>query len=108
MFLQPGAVLDTPWTAEVGRFVQEPARAAQAGVFRRGGPTQASLREVLSLVTAALGALPRPEQGLVISRHFYESLGGHSDQAADPERALLRRIGRRRRVMLSTAVFSPD
>lgn len=108
MFLQPGAVLDTPWTAEVGRFVQEPARAAQAGVFRRGGPTQASLREVLSLVTAALGALPRPEQGLVISKQFYESLGGHSDQAADPERALLRRIGRRRRVMLSTAVFSPD
>jgi hypothetical protein len=108
MFLRPGVVPDTPWTAEVGRFIQEPARAGQAGVFRRGGPSQASLREVLSLVTAALGALPRPEQGLVISQQFYQALGGHSEQAADPERALLRRIGRRRRVMLSTTVFGPD
>jgi hypothetical protein len=45
---------------------------------------------------------------LVISKQFYESLGGHSDQAADPDRALLRRIGRRRRVVLSTAVFGPE
>ncbi|HEY1982190.1 MAG TPA: glycosyltransferase [Xanthobacteraceae bacterium] len=108
MFLEPGVVLDTPWTAEIGRFIQEPARAVQAGVFRRGGPSQASWREVVSLVAAALGALPRPEQGLVISKQFYESLGGHSEEAADPERALLRRIGRRRRVMLSTAAFGPD
>ena len=108
MFLRPGMVPDTPWTAEVGRFIQEPARATQAGVFRRGGPSSASLREILSLVTAALGALPRPDQGLVISKQFYQLLDGHSEQAADPERALLRRIGRRRRVVLSTAVFGPE
>jgi glycosyltransferase involved in cell wall biosynthesis len=108
MFLRPGMVPDTPWTAEVGRFIQEPARVTQAGVFRRGGPSSASLREILSLVTAALGALPRPDQGLVISKQFYQLLDGHSGQAADPERALLRRIGRRRRVVLSTAVFGPE
>src|ERR1700761_8143942 len=82
MFLQPGVVLDTPWTAEIGRFIQEPARAAQARGFRRGGPSQASWRDIVSLLTAALGALPRPEQGLVIAKHFYESLGGHADEAA--------------------------
>ncbi len=70
MFLRPGMVPDTPWTAEVGRFIQEPARATQAGVFRRGGPSSASLREILSLVTAALGALPRPDQGWSFPSNF--------------------------------------
>jgi glycosyltransferase involved in cell wall biosynthesis len=105
MFLRPGTVLDAPWTAELGRFVQEPARARQAAVFRRSRESPTSPRELLSLVTAAFGALPRPEQGLVISKPFYDALGGHSDRAVDPERELLRRIGRRRRSTLTTQAF---
>jgi glycosyltransferase involved in cell wall biosynthesis len=106
MFLRPGAILDAPWVAEVARFIEQPAPGDRAAVFRRGAPAQPALREAISLLTAALGARPRPEQGLLISRRFYEAVGGHSERAADPETDLLRRIGRRRIVVLSTGVAS--
>jgi len=106
MFLRPGTVLDTPWTEEVGRFVQR-GRTHQAAVFRRGG-AQSAWREFLLLTAAAAGALPRPEQGLVIARKLYDAVGGHSERAADPERDLLRRAGRRRIARLATQAFGPD
>ena len=107
MFLRPGTVLDAPWTGEVGRFVQHDARHIRAGVFRRGG-RQPGVREFLLWLAATLGTPPRPEQGLVIAKDFYTALGGHSEQAGDPERDLLRRIGRRRTVKLATQAFWPD
>jgi hypothetical protein len=60
------------------------------------------VREALLLLAAALGAKPRPEQGLIVSKRFYEQLGGHSETAADPEADLLRRIGRRRITRLAS------
>ena len=48
-------------------------------------------------------ASPRPEQGLIIARRFYDQLGGHRDHAGDVEADLLRRIGRRRLVTLRAA-----
>jgi hypothetical protein len=104
MFLRPGTVLDTPWTAEVGRFLQQPL-PGRAGVFRRAGQARPALRELASLLTAALGARPHAEQGLLISRQLYDALGGHAGGAADPERDLIRRVGRRRLVTLSTGAF---
>ncbi len=103
MFLRPGAVLDVPWTIEVGRFVEQSSTASRAAVFRRGAPAQPAMREAVSLLTAALGARPRPEQGLLISRQFYDAVGGHSEPAADPETDLIRRIGRQRIVTLSAS-----
>ncbi len=107
MFLRPGIVLDGPWTSEVGRFVQHPVRDLQAAVFRRGNPSASALRELLLLFTAALGALPRPEQGLLISKQFYDTLGGHSERSTDPEYELMRRIGRPRSAKLATSAFDP-
>jgi glycosyltransferase involved in cell wall biosynthesis len=107
LFLRPGIVLDTPWTGEVGRFVQQPARYGEAAVFRRGGPAQSTVREFLLLVSAVLGGLPHPEQGLLISSHFYSALGGHFERASDPERDFLRRIGRARCVRFTTNAFVP-
>ncbi len=101
MFLHPGTVLDTSWTGEVARFLQ---RDAAAAVFRRGA-TDAVLRELCLRVGAMFGAPPRPEQGLLIARQLYEAVGGHSERAGDPERDLLRRIGRRRVATLTTQVF---
>jgi hypothetical protein len=46
------------------------------------------------------GGRPRPEQGLLIARRFYDALGGHSD-GDHAETALLRRLGRRRIGVLS-------
>jgi hypothetical protein len=106
MFVRPGTVLDAPWTGEIGRFVQQPARYGQAAVFRRGGPAEASLRELLALISTMLGGLPRPEQGLLIASRFYQALNGHSERALDPEVDLLRRIGRGRIARLSTQAFA--
>jgi hypothetical protein len=105
LFLQPGTILDTPWTGEARSFIDRPVPDTRAAVFRRGAPAQSGLSEAMSLLAAALGAKPRPEQGLIISKDFYQQIGGHSAHAADPEADLLRRIGRRRLVMLSTRTF---
>jgi hypothetical protein len=108
LFLRPGIVLDVPWTGEVGRFVQRNSRAQNAAVFRRGGPSQATVREIFRLVAAVLGAPPRPEQALLISRPFYEALNGHSERASDPENEILRRLGRSRISKLGTQAFVQD
>jgi len=84
LFLRPGTILDAPWTGEARRFVEHSAPGRHAAVFRRGAPAEAGLREALSLLAGALGARPRPEQGLLVARQFYEQLGGHAEDAADP------------------------
>ena len=105
MFLQPGIVLDTPWIGEMRSFVERPVRDQRAAVFRRARCGHSALAEAAALVAAALGARPRPEQGLVIAADFYHQAGGHSQQARDPESELLRRIGGRRVARLSTRAF---
>ena len=55
--------------------------------------------------SAAFGAKPTASQGLVIARSFYDALGGHRD-VEEPERDLLRRLGRRRLVRLRTGAIS--
>lgn len=103
MFLRPGAVLDPQWVSEVARFVDQGPMDNHGAVFRRGATAQPGVRDALRLLAAALGARPQPEQGLVIARRFYDAIGGHSERAADPESELLRRIGRRRIVTLSSS-----
>ena len=104
MFLRPGTVLDAPWTSEVARFLQQDARQGCAAVFRRGG-RQNALHAVLRTAATALGAPPRPEQGLLIAKHLYDIMGGHAESTGDPEYDLLRRVGRRRIVKLTTQAF---
>jgi glycosyltransferase involved in cell wall biosynthesis len=106
LFLRPGTLLDAPWTGDVQRFLELTARPDRAAVFRRGAPMQSGLREALSLLAGALGARPRPDQGLLIAKEFYSALGGHSETAADAETDLIRRIGRRRIVRLPNIAYS--
>jgi len=107
LFLQPGTILDEPWTGDAQRFMELAGRGEQqrAAVFRRGAPMQSSLREALSMLATALGGRPRPEQGLLLSKAFYTALGGHAETAADPETDLLRRVGRRRIVRLPSIAY---
>jgi len=106
MFLRPGTVLDAPWTNEIARFLQQETHQAPAAVFRRGSP-QTGIRDVVLAVAMTLGAPPRPEQGLVIARELYDAVGGHSARAGNPEQELLRRVGQRRIVKLTTPAFGP-
>jgi glycosyltransferase involved in cell wall biosynthesis len=103
LFLRPGTVLDPPWFGESRRFIEVTRSSERAAVFRRGAAAPSPLREALAQAMLALGAAPHPDQGLLISRRFYDALGGHSGNAADPESDLIRRIGRRRLARLAAA-----
>ena len=105
LFLRAGMVPEPGWIAAAERFMQaaDMADKPRAAVFRPPGVAdlmRPGLREILALLRVTLGGAPRPEQGLLISRRFYETLGGHSG-ADDAEAALLRKLGRRRIVMLA-------
>jgi hypothetical protein len=111
MFLEPGVMPDSAWIAEVTRFVENANRSGggRVAVFRPGAAADVlrpALAEAFALVRATLGARPRPEQGLIISKHDYERLGGHRAGVADGRADLLRRIGRSRTVMLRCGVMS--
>ena len=107
LFLRAGCVPETGWVTAVDRFMQATDMldgAARAAVFRPPAAAdmlRPGLSEVIGLLRVALGGGPKPEQGLLIARRFYDALGGHPD-GADAEAALLRRIGRRRVAMLAT------
>jgi hypothetical protein len=105
LFLQPATVLDATWIGDAQRFADMVRPEAQAAVFRRGAPMRAGVLDALSLLATTLGRLPRPEQGLLIAKDFHLKLGGHSEAATDPERDLIRRIGRRRLTTLPTLAY---
>jgi glycosyltransferase involved in cell wall biosynthesis len=107
MFLRPGTVPEPAWVDETESFLQaaefDGQADARAAAFRAGRASalpHAPLREAFGLLLAALGARPQPRQGLVISQRFYQQLGGHDAGGSDPERELLRRLGRRRITLL--------
>src|SRR5258705_7780265 len=75
LFLRPGTVPDTIWTEETSRFVQEAELTERAGalaaVFRPAaaiGGRRPIMAEAFALFRVALGGLPRPGQGLLISK----------------------------------------
>lgn len=104
MFMRPGIALDPAWIGEVTRFIrraEQQERATLAATFRPPATFAGSaLGEAMALLRVALGGRARPEQGLLIAKSFYQQLGGHRADAADPEDDLLRRIGQRRIVLL--------
>lgn len=112
LFLRAGCVPEPGWVVAADRFMAGTDRldgAARAAVFRPAGAAdllRPALSELFALLRVAFGGGARPEQGLLIARRFYESLGGHPE-GAEPEAALLRKIGRRRLVMLPAAASAP-
>jgi glycosyltransferase involved in cell wall biosynthesis len=111
LFLRPGIVLDATWIDETRRFIEETelrgCAGVQAAVFRSASAAfRPTLIEALALLRAALGARPGANQGLVVAKALYDALGGHRD-IDEPERDLLRRLGRRRIVLLRCTALAP-
>ena len=108
-FVQPGSIPGNNWIEELGRFISECDLIAdpetQAAVFRARAARGASpVSEALALIRGALGSRPKPSQGLLIAKPLYQTLGGHSAKAADPEADLLARLGRRRITTLDVSM----
>jgi len=112
LFLRAGCVPEPGWVAAVDKFMAQADRlegAVQAAVFRPPSAAdlmRPGLSELLALLRVAFGGGARPEQGLLIARRFYESLGGHPENA-EAEAALLRKLGRKRLAMLPAAAAAP-
>jgi glycosyltransferase involved in cell wall biosynthesis len=112
MFLRPGIILSHGWVDECARF-QERAELQEAADKRaamfRPSPDATGERtlfaQAMTLLHAALGGTPHPDQGLMLTRQFYDSLGGHRD-SKDSERELISRIGRRQIATLRSEAFS--
>jgi glycosyltransferase involved in cell wall biosynthesis len=113
LFLRAGTVLEAGWGEEALRFTTDAERRgrAAAAVFRAQPLAQAGrsfAAQTLALLKEALRRTPAAEQGLMISREFYASVGGHRLEAGDPEADLLRRIGTGRLVRLRSAIMPFD
>ena len=108
MFLRAGLVPEPGWIAAARQFMEATDLrdgAPRAAVFRPPAAAdllRPGLSEVMALLRVALGGGVRPEQGLLIARRFYDSLGGHPD-TGDTEAAMLRKLGRRRTAMLTAS-----
>jgi hypothetical protein len=107
LFLAPGVVPEATWIDESRRFInatvlEKPGRQ-RAAVFREASASfRPALLEALALLKASV-MRAQPGHGLLISKPAYDHLGGHDPGDPEPERGLLRRIGRRRLVTLRTA-----
>jgi hypothetical protein len=108
LFLRAGATPQSGWIEATEHFIRTSSEVdgpPAAAVFRALDVTnyrRPRLSEIAALFIAALG-VPKPEQGLLIPRRFYDAIGGHRD-IEDAEADLLRRIGRRRLTLLPVAV----
>jgi glycosyltransferase involved in cell wall biosynthesis len=105
MFLRSGCVPEPGWIAASERFMQMNDLAegtGRAAVFRPPGVSdllRPGLGEIFNVLRIACGGGPRPEQGLLINKRLYLTLGAHPE-GADADTALLRKLGRRRIAML--------
>ena len=106
MFLRPGVAPDVTWIPEVMRFVEQVELAGQANsraaVF--AAPAQGAAGPMARLKRLVRRG-PTPEQGLIVAKRLYDSLGGHRDGVADCETDLLRRLGRRIVVLRTPAIM---
>ena len=103
LFMSPATILEPGWQAEVLRFVE---RAVMAGTGRTSAASfrlrrpEAGLRPRIAESAAHFLSAPYGEQGLLLARDFYRSLGGHRDLPAMADVDIARRIGRRRLTLL--------
>jgi len=114
LFLDPAGVLQEGWLREVRAFVETMERSGlpekRAATFRLGyqgfGLTP-RLAEAAAAARLVVIGRPRPQQGLLIARRFYDHLGGHGDGKKAEER-LFARIGRRKLITLRTRIVLPE
>ncbi len=103
LFLHDDTALAPGWAAAAVRYMAEPENLRRAAVFRfaldDAAPQARRLERLVAWRCRVLG-LPYGDQGLLLSRRFYEELGGYAPIVLMEDVELGRRIGRGRLVFL--------
>lgn len=97
LFLHADTVLSQDWTQAVRDFIELPGNEDRAAVFRLAlddGDPRARRIERLAHWRGRVLGLPYGDQGLLISRRFYEALGGFRPLPLMEDVDFVRRIGR--------------
>ena len=109
LFLHADTVPGEGWADTVSRYCADPGNRERAATFRFALDDAARaarrLEAIVAWRTAALG-LPYGDQGLLISRALYDSLGGFRPLPLMEDVDFVRRIGRRRLDMLDVAAVT--
>jgi len=109
LFLHADTVPDEGWPDAVFGYCDDPANRERAATFRFALDDTARaarrLEAVVAWRTTALG-LPYGDQGLLISRAFYDRLGGFRPLPLMEDVDIVRRIGRRRLDVLEVAAVT--
>ena len=99
LFLHADTVLSDGWAEAVSAWRAEPASRQRAAVFRfaldDGAQAARRLEAMVAWRTRRLG-LAYGDQGLLLSRSFYDALGGFRPLVLMEDVDMVRRIGRRR------------
>jgi rSAM/selenodomain-associated transferase 2 len=115
LFLHGDTVLQAGWEAEASKFMERVdagARPLAAGAFSFAlddfGARPRMLEAIVGL-RCALFRLPYGDQGLLIPKQLYNSIGGYRPLPLMEDVDLVRRLGRKRLVMMrSKAVTSAE
>lgn len=106
LFLHADTTLESGWQVAVDSYVADPANRRRAAAFRfaldDASPRARRLERMVAWRANAL-ALPYGDQGLLINRDFYLSLGGFRALPLMEDVDLVRRIGRHRLLILPIA-----
>ena len=112
LFLHADTALEKGWETEASDFIDRAGFENHAAVFTYALDDFArSARRLERLVKwrCRLLALPYGDQGLLISKRFYDRLGGYADMPLMEDVDIIRRIGRKHlHILNSRAVTSAD
>ena len=108
LFVHADTRLEPGWVDEARAFIGE-AGAERAGYFRFAlddNRWRARLLQRAAAWRAALFGLPYGDQGLLISRHLYNAVGGYRPLALMEDVDIVRRLGRERLTVLDGSVVT--
>jgi len=112
LFLHADTALAPGWVDETRRFVAIPQSRKKAAVFKLAfdDRSRAARRVVFwARLRARVMKLPYGDQGLLISRFFYDGLGGYPDMPLMEDVEIMRRVGPQRLVLFEAqAVTSAE
>ena len=109
LFLHADTRLASGWTEAVRMFIARPGADGRAAAFEFAlddPATRARILEAVVAIRVQVLALPYGDQGLLISRKLYGSLGGFRPLPLMEDVDLVRRIGRARLALLPVAAVT--